>query len=289
MTDTEERLSLNEAAERLGVHYMTAYRYVRTGRLPAVQHGSQWLVDRADLARLAEAKPLRRGRVASGDAEGEARRVERSPTIKDRMMAGDEAGTWSIVEGAMASGMEPAEVYDELLTPAMRDIGDGWLAGNLSVADEHRASAVAQRVVGRLGPRFARRGRKRGTVVIGTPAGDLHSLPCSILADLLRGAGFDVADMGADTPAESFVETAVGADRLVAVLVGASAPHPDVAVRATVAALHQAGVGVPVIVGGGAISDAEHALRLGADGWSGADGATAVAAVERIATARGAK
>jgi len=286
MTEHEGCLSLNEAAEKLGVHYMTAYRYVRTGRLPAVQHGSHWLVDPADLARLSRAAPARRGRSAGARAVGQGRGVERSATMKDRMVAGDEAGTWGIVEGAIASGMEPADVYGALLTPALRDIGDGWLAGDVSVADEHRASAVAQRVVGRLGPRFARRGRKRGSVVLGSPAGDLHSLPCSMLADLLRGAGFDVADIGANAPAESFLETAMAADRLVAVLVGASAPNPDVAVRETVAALHQADLGVPVLVGGRAISDAEHALRLGADGWSGADGATAVAAVERIAAQR---
>ena len=43
-------LSLQEAADRLEVHYMTAYRYVRTGRLRAVQIGSQWWVDPQDLA-----------------------------------------------------------------------------------------------------------------------------------------------------------------------------------------------------------------------------------------------
>jgi excisionase family DNA binding protein len=38
-------LGLREAADRLGVHYMTAYRYVRTGRLPATRIGAQWWVD----------------------------------------------------------------------------------------------------------------------------------------------------------------------------------------------------------------------------------------------------
>ena len=40
-----EPISLQEAASRLGVHYMTAYRYVRTGRLPARRDGAQWFVD----------------------------------------------------------------------------------------------------------------------------------------------------------------------------------------------------------------------------------------------------
>ena len=50
-------ISLGEAAERLGVHYMTAYRYVRTGRLPATRVGGQWVVDPRDLTALPAASP----------------------------------------------------------------------------------------------------------------------------------------------------------------------------------------------------------------------------------------
>ena len=63
-------------------------------------------------------------------------------------------------------------------------------------------SFLAQRLIGRLGPRFARRGRKRGVVVLGAPPGDPHSLPTAIVGDLLRGVGFEVLDMGANAPAE---------------------------------------------------------------------------------------
>ena len=81
-----------------------------------------------------------------------------------------------MVEAALASGMEPADIHLELLAPALRSIGDGWEAGRLSVADEHRASAVAGRLIGRLGPRFARRGRKRGTVWSGNLP--TRNMPC---------------------------------------------------------------------------------------------------------------
>ena len=47
-----DRITLREAAQRLGVHYMTVYRYVRTGRLPASRAGVQWLIDSDDLTRL---------------------------------------------------------------------------------------------------------------------------------------------------------------------------------------------------------------------------------------------
>ena len=190
--ERRERISLHEAAHRLGVHYMTAYRYVRTGRLPAERDGTRWIVDPADLDRMRAPGPVRRG-TGSVRSEGSAKLVT-------RMVAGDEAGAWSTVEAALASSLEPADVYYELLVPALRAIGTGWENGDLSIADEHGATAVAQRIIGRLGPRFTRRGRKRGSVVLGAAPGDDHSIPCSIVADLLRQARFEVLDLGATSP-----------------------------------------------------------------------------------------
>jgi NAD(P)-dependent dehydrogenase (short-subunit alcohol dehydrogenase family) len=92
---------------------------------------------------------------------------------------------------------------------SLEDIGDRWAQGELSVADEHRASAVATRVVSRLGARFLPRGPKRGTVVVAAPEGELHGVPVSMAADVLRWHGFAVVDLGADTPADA---ARVGAD-----------------------------------------------------------------------------
>jgi excisionase family DNA binding protein len=272
------KITLQEAADRLGVHYMTAYRYVRTGRLPATRDGVQWLVDPADLKRLrARRVPKGSGRVRS---EGPVK-------LAARMVAGDEAGAWAVLDAALGSGVTAADVHMDLLVPALDSIGEQWAEGVLTVADEHRASVIAQRLIGRLGPQFARRGRKRGTVVLGMPAGERHSLPGAILADLLRGAGFEVLDTGADTPPESFVETATFANRLVTVVLGSTTPGHDATLRATIRALRGAGVEVPVLVGGAAIVDEAHARRLGADAWSGPDGRCALAAVELVASGGG--
>lgn len=268
-----ERLNLHEVAERLGVHYMTVYRYVRTGRLPAERDGAQWAVDPADVEAFrapAAGRPPGGGRVTS---PGE---------LATRLVAGDEAGAWAIVEAAMASGVEPGRIHLDLLGPAMRSVGDGWESGRLSVADEHRATAVAQRLIGRLGPRFARPGRKRGTVVVGAPPGEEHGLPSAMAADLLRGAGYEVLDLGADAPAASFAETAAGANRLVAIVAGATTPGRDASIRTVLRAVRGAGIDAPVLVGGAAIEGEDHARRLGADGWSGPDGAALVAAVDAL-------
>ena len=57
MRSREPDLTLQEAADLLGVHYMTAYRYVRTGRLPGTRVGAHWHVRRADLDKIAAAAP----------------------------------------------------------------------------------------------------------------------------------------------------------------------------------------------------------------------------------------
>lgn len=278
MTEPES-LTLSEAADRLGVHYMTAYRYVRTGQLAARRDGATWSVAESDLSAFERAR--------AGAPPSRPRRVDRVTRLRQRMIEGDEAGGWAIVESALASGVEPAEVYTGILIPALVEIGEGWARGTTSVAEEHRASAVAVRLVGRLGPRFVRRGRSRGTVVIGAPPGDPHSLPGALVADLLRARGFEVVDLGSDVPATSFVETAQSVDRRVAVLVGVSSPGALGAAKAVVRALHAAGVS-DVLVGGGAVGDEEVARRLGADEWTGSDAEALVATLERrVAELRG--
>lgn len=276
-------MTLQAAAEALGVHYMTAYRYVRLGLLPATKVAGAWEVPTVEVDRmLAERLPDRGGRATGG-------RVHPAPwasRLEARLRAGDERGSWGVVEGALSSGMDPTEVYVDLLVPSLRGIGDAWAAGELDIGVEHRASVIVMRLIGRLGPRFNRRGQTRGTVVLGAPAGDNHGLPTALLADLVRGIGFTVADLGADTPHESFVRTAQEAERLVAVAVGVTSVGNDDSVLALTQALHRDLPDTPVLVGGSGVRDADHARALGADGWA-PDGPAALALLEDVVAGAG--
>lgn len=279
MVDADE-ITLQEAASRLGVHYMTAYRYVRTGTLPARQLGARWMVKVADVDDLRS--PRRRGgapRRGSGPT-----RVRQQ--LMSRLVAGDEAGSWATIQAALAAGTEPTAIYVDLLAPVLQAVGDEWEAGGLQVAGEHRASATATRIVGRLGPLFARRGRPRGTVVLGVVAHDRHALPSAMLADVVRSDGFQVLDLGADTPVESFVQSATEASRLVAVMIGATITGRDEDLAAAVSALRAAGVTAPVLLGGAAVEGAEHARALGGDAYTGIDARAALAVLNEQAATR---
>ncbi len=265
-------LTLHEAADRLGVHYMTVYRWVRTGKLPATKQGASWSVRQSDLDAL----------TAPTKAGPRGKRVDHAGRLARRLVAGDEAGALAVAEAALAGGMEPETLYLDVLAGAMVEIGDGWHAGEVSIAEEHQATAIMQRLLGRLARNFTRRGRRRGTIVLGATAGDTHGLAVALLADPLRGRGFTVVDLGPDTPAEAFVHAATHAEGLVAVGMTVSiAPAEPIAEAVT--ALRSAGVLAPIVVGGSAIPDAAAAARLGADHWA-ADGWSALDHLSTIAT-----
>ncbi len=257
-------LTLNEAAELLGVHYMTAYRYVRLGLLPAVKVGGTWQVTAADLEAYRAQTPTGAAVVGGG-----RQRAPWADRLESRLIAGDTRGAWSVVEAALAAGTEIDEVYLDLITPAMHSIGARWAAGELDVSVEHRATGIAFRLIGRLGPRFARRGRTRGAVLLGSPEGERHSLPIALLADLLRGEGWDVSDMGADMPHDSFVKAARQTPDLVAIGVSVtSVSCLDAASRLLATLRTEIDRSVFLVVGGLAVQDSDHAVALGADGWA---------------------
>jgi methanogenic corrinoid protein MtbC1 len=249
---------------------MTVYRYVRLGRLAAAKVGAEWRVTEEDLERfLAEPGP------SPGSADWAGR-------LTARLVVGDGAGAGSVIDAAMSSGLDPARVYTTMLVPALHEVGERWYAGSLSIADEHRASVIASRLIGRLGPRFARRGRSRGVVVMGTPPNERHSLPVAITADLLRGAGWDVIDLGADLPVDEFVEAVEGAAPVSAAAITISTRAARSGVADLVTRLRERGHG-PVLVGGAEASE-QLASRLGADGW-GTSAEDAVRLMEEVAAA----
>jgi MerR family transcriptional regulator, light-induced transcriptional regulator len=270
-----ETISIEEAADRLGVHYMTIYRYVRLGRLPADRVGGRWRIRPKDLALVS---PSIIGAAARTRHRGEGKRgadslAKASRRLRDRLVAGDAGGAWLIVESALLAGT-PSDVYLQLLGPCLRMIGDEWERGRISIADEHRATAVALGVVGRLSPLFGRRGRRRpGLVLLAGAEGDSHSIPLAMVADHVRAEGLDVIHLGADVPVDTVVTMAAAVD-VSAVGLSASTPPGVVNASRAVDELHRLRPGVPVMLGGPAVPNAKAALRAGADGWA-PDGASA--------------
>ncbi|MFC0081225.1 B12-binding domain-containing protein [Aciditerrimonas ferrireducens] len=285
-------LTLQEAADRLGVHYMTAYRYLRTGRLNASWRDGRWWVPAGELEALAE--ELAR-RPAPGRRPGSVRgRTDQPPAgrpvdpsvaerLAGRLVAGDEAGAWVVLEALVLAGHDVVDVVTDVLGPAMRAIGERWATGEVSIAEEHLASQVVERLVVRLGTRSRRPGRRSPVVALAAPPGELHRLPLSMAVHVLRAAGFSVLDLGCDLPAADLVATVQDPPRpLAGVVVGATLPAHRPALAEVVRALKTAVPGVRVLVGGAAVPSAAEAEALGADGWTGPDARSLVRAVDAV-------
>ncbi len=273
-------LTLPEVADQLGVHYMTAYRYVRTGRLPAKRVAGTWQVDARGSRQDANGKP--------GRGTGEPRATGVVPArahLEMRLIASDEPGAWDIIEATLGSGMEPDAVLLEIIAPTLRSIGELWEQG-LGVADEHRASSVASRLISRLGARSAGAGTSEGRSSLPPPPGEMHSVPIAIAANLLRWQGFGVVELGADTPAEALAQAAVAEPDLVAVAIGCTTKNSPQSARRAVAVLRQSMPDVPVLIGGAAVTTAAQARRLGADMYTGGRADEVVHAVSAIVNSR---
>ncbi|MFT5222365.1 MAG: excisionase family DNA binding protein [Glaciecola sp.] len=282
-------VSLAEAAEILGVHYMTAYRWVRTGLMPATKPGGQWIVNVADLRAPERAKPGRRKAEDAALGESSAGVTNRTGRLAKRLMAGDEPGSWAILEDARATGFDPSEVHEQLIGRAMFLVGEQWKDGTVTVAQEHRAAAVAIRLIGRLGPSFRRPGRTRATVLVGTIEGDRHSLPVSLLADMLREKSLDVIDVAADVPVQdiaAMVPLPPFESGVVNVIALCSTLQGNRRTKPMLAMLRSLRPGVPILLGGAAVRDEKHARQLGADGWTGASASAAVKRILEVAVGR---
>ena len=241
--EVKEMLSLNEVAERLGLHYMTVYKYVRSGKLPGTKNDGSWEVAEKDLSTLSELEPAPPGR-------GHRALGKRSGLFLQAIVAGDQSGSWSIINGALESGASVEDVICEVVVPALRSVGDEWAHGRLQIFEEHRATSIVIASLGRMQGLPQRRGRKRGTVLIACPPNETHGLPAAICAELIRSRGFNPFNLGADNPIETIINAASSTDELVAVILSTVSSTPQKVVVDSVEMLTKGLPGTPIMVGG---------------------------------------
>jgi excisionase family DNA binding protein len=218
-------IGLRTAASELGVHYQTAYGWVRQGVLPARKNGRGYQVREADVRELS-------ARRAAGLPPPRAVRVRDWHAQSDLLYKAIVAGNDRLAQAQLdrlAAGVPLIDLCARVIGPALRRIGDDWAAGAVTIAAEHRATAICERLIGPLSARQPR-GRPRGVCVTGTPAGEQHGLPSLMAAGCLREDRWHVHHLGSDLPASEVSRLArdVGAH-----LVVLSSASPESARRAS--------------------------------------------------------
>ncbi len=143
---------------------------------------------------------------------------------------------------------------NEVLLPAMREVGDKFGAGELILPFVLQSAEVMKRAVAQL-ERYLDKleGYTKGTVVLATVFGDVHDIGKSLVNTILTNNGYTVIDLGKQVPISTIIDAAVEHDAtaigLSALLVSTSKQMP-----ACVAELHERGLQFPVLVGGAAIN-----------------------------------
>jgi methanogenic corrinoid protein MtbC1 len=182
--------------------------------------------------------------------------------------AGDRRRAFAVVEDARAAGLDMAALYLEVLQPAMRDIGRLWEENEITVAEEHLATAITQMIMSRVYiEAAAAAGRGARTLVAACADTERHDLGLRMVCDLLERDGWDAVFLGAAVPRESLVRL-VAERRPDALALSASiVPHlPQL--RLTIEGVREAmGDAAPLIVVGGRpfLEEPGLARRLGAD------------------------
>ena len=192
-------MQLRDAAGVLGVHYQTAYGWVRQGTLPARKTPRGYEVSEDDVRDLV-------ARRAAGTAPRQEVRVRdwaaQAARFYPSLAGGDEVQARHDFD-RLAAGVPLTELCDHLIGPALRRVGAQWAAGELSVAAEHRASAICEQLVGSRV--HQPQGRPRGVAVTTTPPGERHGLPALMAAACLREDHWQVHHLAADLPVGDLV------------------------------------------------------------------------------------
>jgi excisionase family DNA binding protein len=240
--EPETMLELQPAADALGVHYQTAYRWVRSGKLPAQLTGGKYLVSSHDIAKVGASRDL----PAAPAAPSPARLARQAEHMHEALLVGDESEARKIARRLVDEGTTIIDLIEQVISPPLLAIGQAWHDGNLTIWVEHRASAIIERSLGDLLPNP--RGRRRGTVMVAAISGDLHSLPTTMATVALREANWHVHHFGADIPGEELVDFCVKHQEVdVAVI---SVTNPDAADEADEVANKIRAAGTPTLVGG---------------------------------------
>lgn len=197
------------------------------------------------------------------------------------LLEGDRLRATSLVYEAVRRGdLGVPDAYEFVFMPVLRELGRMWHLTEISVAEEHFATATTLIAMSQIAPMAVRKAANGRAVLAATVAGNAHEVGVRMVADRFEWEGWRVVYLGPNVPAEDLASAAVdfGVD---AVALSASLTEHLESLGRAIAAVRAAARDVCVVVGGAALQgDGVLAARLGADALA-ADPEDAI----RIATA----
>ncbi|MGE5295473.1 MAG: corrinoid protein [Solirubrobacterales bacterium] len=194
--------------------------------------------------------------------------------LADAVIRGDQATAVNVTKTALKEGMAPKQVLDQGLIAGMDVVGSRFKNNEIYIPEVLIAARAMKMAMEVLEPELAKAGVKPiGKLVIGTVQGDLHDIGKNLVAMMLKGAGFEVIDLGVDVSPDKFASEAKARGvQLVGMSALLTTTMPGM--EKTIKALQAAGVKAKVMVGGAPVTKS-FADRIGAHGYA-PDAASAV-------------
>lgn len=204
--------------------------------------------------------------------------------ISEWLQKGRAKNVKSLVEEALAQGIDPKEILNEGLLDGMMIVGAKFKRNEVFVPEVLVAARAMTAGLAILEPKLVEVGNEPlGKAVIGTVKGDLHDIGKNLVAMMLKGAGFEIIDVGTDVDAETFIAKAeeVNADVIcMSALLTTTMPY----MQDVINALKEKGLRdkYVVMVGGAPVTE-DFAAQIGADYYT--PDATTAAEVAKAAVA----
>src|SRR3954447_5522381 len=120
-------------------------------------------------------------------------------------MARDSHRARAVVERAVEAGALPEAALLDVVAPALREFGELWAHGDVSVAHEHYATGVSEGVIALLAARMRRAPAGGRLAIVGCPTGERHGVAARIIGDLLEAEAWEVIVVGSDVPTRDLV------------------------------------------------------------------------------------
>jgi methanogenic corrinoid protein MtbC1 len=174
--------------------------------------------------------------------------------IATKLQAHDRPGAVTAALDAVERGdVGIEELYSQVLSPLMVQVGDGWQTGQVRIWEEHLATSAVRTIVEALYPRVLRIKAERGEigrrVLLACPPHEYHELGLRMLADRFEMAGWTVFLLGADVPGHELVDASQRLDVEILVMTTKTLFH-QVKVRDHVDRLSKVAPGLRVLVDG---------------------------------------
>jgi trimethylamine corrinoid protein len=129
---------------------------------------------------------------------------------RQAVVEGDEEAAAAMANKVIEEGINPVEIINEGLSPAMTEVGDGFANEEIPLPGVLVAAEAMTKAIEIMEPHIPKEevAESLGTVVLGTIEGDIHDIGKRIVATMLKVYGFEVHDLGRDVPIDEFVEKA---------------------------------------------------------------------------------